>query len=878
VHRRGFTRNDFIARGSRISLNCRPHGRILEFGARTQVEISQCKVDAGDDVNELPEREIDILTGQPAHGELLADLLQAGPLAPELVLRCAIGIGKALGRVHDRGLVHGSLSPWSIAIGEHSAAILRPRAQDTRAQAYRSPEQVRGEAPGWRSDIFAYGAVLYEMAAGRPAFAGEPDALRTAILNQSPPRPALESPVLKAILPMIFDCLNKDPLGRRQRLQNVVTELKLAARYLTRVAPATRRAAPAAGAGPKPARAASAGETYWLDVFTAEQAARRAKRMRLLGLAAILLTTAAAGILAGKVFFQRRVAGPVLRFVVTAESKSIAPGGVAISPDGRYIAFCADGPEGHRMLWLRALDEARARAIPGTEDAAEPFWSADSRAIGYFAGRSLKIWNMSLAADGTTSGESRVLCPADSTAGGGTWNAAGAIVFAPSLSGGLYRISSSGGELQIVLPLNAAKEHRSYRWPHFLPDGRHFTFLALGANDKANGVYSGDLASGDSGLLFASDSDAIYSGDLDGNPAKFGYLLFVQDGDLYTQGFNPSILDVEGKPELFLRHVGAIETLSQAPLSVSSTGVLAYQTVSPPARQLVWMDREGKQAALLGEPADWGMPRIAPDGRRAVCGKVSPDRHRAELWLLDPDAVSRLVSVPGGDARSPVWSPDGTRIAFTARTGTLFDIYLKALNAPDPAEPLFHSEYTKYLNDWSRDGRYLLFGSFATAGTSSDVWAYSLADRRGGPVVDKAHSESFPSLSPNGRWLAYQSGESGRDEIYVQAFEGISAASKPRSKVSTGGGRMPRWRADGLELFFLAGAGTMMSASVSSAGGDFAFEPPRKLFETRAIAKKSDLYDVSPDGLRLLMNLPYEWTSDSPITVMTNWMQKLRNP
>jgi len=830
-------------------------------------------------VNNLPERGIDMLTGQPAHGRLLAELLQAGPLAPELLLRYAIEIGKALGRVHDRGVVHGSLSPWTIVVGEHSAAILRPVAQDARAQAYTSPEQIRGEAPGWRSDVFAYGAVLYEMAAGRPAFAGGPDAVRAAILSQSPPKLPEDSPVWAAIAPVIANCLNQEPLARRQRLQNAVTELKLAARFLTKAArPRARRPAPAAATGQKAAPAVPAAEKYWLDVFAAEQAVRRAKLMRLLGFGAILLTVAAAGLFAGKLFLQRRVAGPVLKFFVSAEAKSSFVGGAAISPDGRYIAYSAEGPEGHRMLWLRALDEMHARIVPGTDDAAEPFWSADSRAIGYFAGRSLKIWNLQVAADGGFTGQSRIVCPADNMAGGGTWNAAGVIVFSPSLSGGLYRISASGAGLEVLLPLSAAKEHRSYRWPHFLPDGRHFTFLALGAADKANGVYSGDLETRDSGLLFASDSDAVYSGDLDGNPAKFGYLLFVQDGDLYTQGFNPSILDVEGKPELFLRHVGAVETLSLAPLSVSTTGLLVYRTVNPPARQLVWMDREGKPTGLLGEPAEWGLPRIAPDGRRVVCGKLPPDRHRGELWLFDGEAMSRLVSMPGADARSPVWSPDGTRVAFTASAGALYDIYLKTINAPDPAEPLFHSEYTKYLTDWSHDGRYLLFGSFATAGTSSDVWAYSLGDRHGGPVVDKAHSESYPALSPNGRWLAYQSRESGRDEIYVQAFDGISSASKRRWQVSAGGGRMPRWRADGLELFFLAGPGSLMSASTSSAAGDFAFEPPRKLFETRAIPKKSDLYDVSPDGLRLLMNLPYEWAGDAPITVMTNWIEKLRNP
>ncbi|MGB7761394.1 MAG: hypothetical protein WBL61_16310 [Bryobacteraceae bacterium] len=821
-------------------------------------------------MNDLAGRGIDILTGQPASGELLAELLQAGPLEPELVLRYGICIGKALERAHSRGVVHGSLSPWSILIDRHGATILQPVVRDPHAQAYTSPEQVRGEPAGWRSDVFAYGAVLYEMAAGRPAFAGEPDAVRTAILEQATPKLPAGSPVLAAIEPVIADCLHKEPLGRRQHLQNVVTELKLAARLLTKVGrPRARRAIPAAG---------QARETYEPDAFAGAQPARHFNRNQWLGLGAILLAVAVAGLFLGKLVFHRRVAGSALRFVIPGEAKSGSAGGAVISPDGHYIAFSANDPAGRRMLWLRALDAMHASIVPGTDDAAEPFWSPDSRAIGYFAGRSLKIWKLQVAEDGKASGESRILCPADSVAGGGTWNAAGVIVFSPGLSGGLYRISESGADLRVLLPLNAAKEHRSYRWPHFLPDGRHFTFFALGATDKTNAVYSGDLATGEGDPLFASDSDAVYSGDPDGNPASFGYLLFVQDGDVYTQGFDPSILELEGKPALSLRHVGAVETLSLAPLSVSATGLLVYQTIIPPTRQLVWMDRAGKQTGPLGEPAEWGLPRIAPDGRRVVCGKFAPDRRSGELWLLDGDAVSRLVSIPGIDARSPVWSADGTRLAFTGNPNKLYDIYVKTLNAPDPTEPLFHTEYTKYLNDWSRDGRYLLFGSFGIAGTSSDIWAYSFADHRGGPVVDTAHSESYPAISPNGRWLAYQSGESGRDEIYVQAFDGISNRAKRRWQISTGSGRMPRWRADGLELFFLAGPGSVMSASTAAAAGDFAFEPPRRLFETRAIPKKSNLYDVSPDGQRFLLNLPYEWAGDSSLTVMTNWMQKLRNP
>jgi len=832
-------------------------------------------------VNDIPEAGIDILSGQPAHGKLLAEVLREGPLAPETVLRYAICIGKALARAHDRGLVHGGLSPWSIVIGEHGATVLRPVAHEAPANAYTSPEQRRGRPPDWRSDVFAYGAVVYEMAAGVPAFTVDRGQVSAAIPRQEPPKLASDSPVLAAIAPVIADCLEQDPARRRQRLQNVVAELRLGARFLVRAGrPRAARlaTAPAIATGPLVPAEPRSNEAYWSDVFAAQLAVRRAARMRLLGFGAIVLVVALASLFAGKLIFNQRQPAPTLRFVVSAEAKSTFHGGVAISPDGHYLAYTADNAEGHRMLWLRALDEMHAAMVAGTEDAAEPFWSPDGRSIAYFAGRSLKIWPVLMAADGSAGGSSRVLCPADSAAGGGTWNDAGSIVFSPGLSGGLYRISARGGDPQVLLPLDSSHEYRSYRWPHFLPDGRHFTFFALGGASQSSGVHIGDLQTRDSHPLFAADSDAVYSGDLDLNPAKFGYLLFIQDGDLYTQGFNPSILELQGKPALFLHNVGAVATLSLAPVSVSTTGLLVYQSLSPPIHQLVWLDRDGKQTGLLGEPGEWGLPRISPDGRRVVCARMAADGHRGELWLFEDGAASRMVSIPGADARSPVWSPDGARIAFTANPDKLYEAFIKTVNSPAAAELLFHTEYTKYLTDWARDGRYIIFSSIGTAGSSSDVWAFSTGDRRAGPVIDTVHAEGFAALSPNGRWLAYQSDESGRDQVYVQSFEGISDGTKRRWQVSTTGGRMPRWRADGRELFYLAGPGSMMVASTSAGAEDFAFEPAHKLFEMLAIPKRTNLYDVSADGQRLLVCLPYEWAGSSSVTVMTNWMRKLSNP
>ena len=828
-------------------------------------------------VTNLPERGIDLLTGQPANGELLAELLLAGPLAPERALRYAIHIGKALSRVHDCGAVHGSLSPWAIMVGEHGATILRPVARDSHALPYTSPEQIRGEPPDWRSDIFAYGAVLYEMAAGVPPFSGEPAAVRMAILGQAAPSLGKTSPALSAMEPVIADCLGKEPTRRRQRVQNAVTELRLANRVLPKAAPARSQRSPArTGAEDRRAAPPRRLKTSWLDAQPEKPAARRISRKWLVGMGAILIAVAAAGLFAGRVIFRQRTPSAVLRFSVLPEPKSAFPGTATISPDGRYIVFSAVGPEGHRVLWLRALEETHAKVIPGTDGAAAPFWSADSRGLGYFGGGALKTWAVQVADDGTPSGDSQTLCPAEDAAGGGTWNADGVIVFSPGLSNGLYRISAAGGEAQMVIPLDTGKEDRSYRWPHFLPDGKHFTYFALGANDSVDGVFASDLQSGERVPLFRAQSDAVYAGDPEANPAKSGYLLFIQDGDVYAQGFNPSTLAAPGKATLFLRDVGAVQTLSLAPLSVSRTGILVYQTISPATRELVWMTREGRQTGQLGEAGEWGLPRIAQDGRRVVCSRLSPERQRADLWVFDGDAMSRVVSIPGADARSPVWSPDGARVAFTSNANQTYDIYLKALNGPDPQEPLFKSPFPKYLTDWSRDGRYLLFSSLTTTGTASDVWAYSVSERRGGAVVETVHAEGYPALSPDGHWLAYQSDESGRDEVYVQSFDGISAETKRRWQVSAGGGRLPRWRADGRELFFLSGPSSVMAASVSPTSSEFNFEPPRKLFETRAVPKKSNLYDVSPDGQRLLLNVPDEWSTSSAITVMTSWMQKLQ--
>jgi len=301
-----------------------------------------------------------------------------------------------------------------------------------------------------------------------------------------------------------------------------------------------------------------------------------------------------------------------------------------------------------------------------------------------------------------------------------------------------------------------------------------------------------------------------------------------------------------------------------------------YQGVGKPTRQMVWLERSGKQITVAGEPGEYGPPRISPDGSRGVVAKVGPDGKNAHLWIVDANGgATPLTDTPAHEG-SPVWSPDGSRIAFFSTQEGAADVYVRPSSRGGRADLLFKSLLSKYPTDWSHDGKYILLGVTAE-GTRSDVWAISTADRRAAPILDTLYSEGYAALSPDGKWLAFQSDESDRIEVYVQPFDGLTSGTKRRWQVSRGGGGLPRWRADGTEMFYITADGRMMAVAVHPAEGNFATEAPQLLFQTRPVPKSWNLYDVSPDGQRFLLNLPLEWSSAAPITVVTNWTEKLRD-
>ena len=838
----------------------------------------------------MPDTKIDYLTQESAQGPFLAERLVHGPLGLEEATRYAIELGGAIAKAHSHAMVHGAICPRNIAITAAGLRLLAP-AKGADSAPYNSPEQARGEKPDARSDVFSFGAVVYEMVTGNRAFTGPAGEIKRAILSQTPAIPAgIASPALETV---IASCLEKDPARRRQRIQTAVIELKLSGgRGSLRAEPVREEEAPRRGTLLRPAASARVFEVPVAEPVpepksipvarpapaparpsVAPYAAQGSKlvyantfRRRVWIVAAAALALAASGI-GAVVIFNKRPSPPVLKFAVTQPEHTSYPGMPAVSPDGRYLTFSAVGPEGKRMLWLRPLDALHAIVIPATEGASAPFWSPDSQYIAFFAARNLLRVKI-------TGGSPEKICDADALPGGGAWNRDGTILFTPSLSDGFYRVPASGGKPQPVLKLNDAKNERGDVWPQFLPDGKHFIFYQQTDSVETAGVYVGSLEPLSYHRLFNSQTNAVYSAPAP--DAKNGHLLYINERNLTAIQFNTTKLETVGDPVILANDIGAVRSLSLAPISASANGVLVYQGVGQPAKQMVWLDRSGKQIAVSGEPGDYGPPRMAPDGNRGIVAKADPQAKIGHLWLLDRNGAAEQITRGDVHEGSPVWSPDGTRIAYFAQQGTACDLYIRAAVPNSKPELVLKNESKKYPTDWSHDGKHILYG-IEGVGTRLDIWGYSLGDRRTAPIVDTVFSEAFGAISPNGKWLAYQSNQGGHGEVYVQAFDGLSSGTKRRWQISKAGGGLPRWRMDGAELFFLTEDGRMMSAAIRQSSDDgIEAGQPQFLFQTRPIPKTWNMYDVSPDGQRFLFNVPLEWTSANPITVVTNWTEKLK--
>ena len=801
-------------------------------------------------------------------GETLRERLGASGLPVRKAVEYAVQIARGLAAAHSKGIVHRDLKPENTFITTDGrvkildfglAKLTQPDPAAPGASAlptsplntqtgqvlgtvgYMAPEQVRGLAVDHRGDIFAFGTILYEALSGRKAFTGETtiDAM-TAILKEDPADlPVNERGIPPALTRIVDRCLEKSPEARFQSAGDLAFALEALSSQPSVVAGASPRARSTA--------------------ITKER----------VGWIAATIAAALIGYFAFSYFQPIPEPPPVIRFVADPPPGMAFPNGPAapfqsLSPDGRRLAFVvAKGNAAY--IAIRSLDDPQSQVhtvagATGQLGSLGFFWSPDSRSLAIFDQGKLKKVD-------ATGGPPFVLCDAPLPEGG-TWNQHGTIVFAATLDSGLVRVPDGGGTPVPVTTLDASKGERSHRHPWFLPDGRHFLFVAMARTESA--LYVGSLDSMDRIELFATQSKAFFAD---------GHILFVRDNTLLAQPFDVDRLRVTGEPFPLADGVGVNQQNARAAFSASGSGVLSYRAVSGGGQgQLTWFDRTGKRLGTVGEMAPQVALALSPDGKRAAVSLADLAGLTNDIWFYEVDrGVSTRLAIDGTNENYPVWSPDGASIAFAAnKTGERFAIYRKAANGAGPQELLL-SDAANDLRprSWSPDGKFLLFDNGASTPTPTrrDLWVLPLdGERKAVPVVQEPGAQMSGQFSPNGRWIAYSSDESGRSEVYVVPFPGPG----DKVRISSDGGQEPQWRRDGKELFY-TNRTTLFAVSVNGEGPKFEVVSEKTLFPSMFAGPPTvNRYAPSADGQRFLMNVLPESTVVAPITVVVNWTAGLK--
>lgn len=803
-------------------------------------------------------------------GPTLSERIAGGPLPLDEALPIAKQIAEALEAAHEKGIIHRDLKPANVkvrpdgsvkvldfglakALDDHTTAGDSQHSPTlsiaaTRVgvilgtAAYMSPEQAKGKPVDRRADIWAFGIVLLEMLTGRRMYSGETAAETLAfVMTKDPTFDALPAETPAGVRRLLRRCLDKDPKRRLQAIgeARVAIDETLSGATLETAPPPAPVAVPA----PPPA-------------------SRPVAWMAIAGVAA--LCTAALAVVAAIHFREAPPKAPAVRFFVApAEKTSLRPWDFpVVSPNGEYLAFAAAavGQQGS-TLWVRPLQSLAAQTLPGTEGASTPFWSPDSRSIAFWAQGKLKKVEVS-------GGPPQTLCDAGFLVGG-AWGPDGAIVFASFPTGPLRRVPAAGGEAKPATTLDASRQETLHSRPAFLPDGRHFLYHAAASQAENSGVYVGSLDSKDSRRLLAGASNAVYAAAASGQ----GYLLFARGDPLMAQPFDAKKLELSGEAFPIAERVTG--NLPGAAFSVSENGVLAYQSGGGTnTTQLVWYDRNGKRLEPVGPPGDYSNPALSPDEKKLAVGRTDPAAKTRDLWIFDltRGTASRLTFDPADDL-NPTWSPDGSRIAFSSDRKGARNIYQKLAAGTGEEELLFESPERKSMEDWSADGRFLLYNVGGASKTRDDLWVLPLTgDRKPSPLVMTPFNDSQGQISPDGRWLAYRSAESGKYEVYVQPFP----PSGGKWQISTAGGEEPRWRRDGKELFYVA-AEKLMAVPVKAAGSSLEAGIPKELFEAPLVrASHRNRYLVASNGQRFLVNMTVEQTTASPFTVVLNWLAAVK--
>ncbi len=809
--------------------------------------------------------EIDEVDGQMfiameyLEGQNLREKIEAGPLKIAEAIKLATQIAEGLQAAHEKGITHRDIKSANIMITEKGQAkimdfglaklarggtMLTKEGTTMGTAAYMSPEQTRGEVVDQRTDIWSLGVVLYEMISGQLPFRGEYEqTIMYSIVHENPqPLRSLRTGVPVVLDGIIAKALVKDRESRYQHVDELPADFRtIESTSLSRSRFSTTKIL--AGVATKPNV-----RLPWIVVTFC-----------------FLLALTAFALLELR---QPHMQMSTIRTLIPLPEQSTFTTQfgfgrqIALSPDGSKLTFAVMDSFGKAHLWVRPLNAMSANELAGTEGASDPFWSPDSRFIGFFATNKLKKVE---AAGGPP------LTISDAPdARGGAWSKDDMILFTPTYPGPLYLVPAAGGKTTALTTLDTARKEIAHRWPCFLPDGKHFLYFNLtsniGALGESNAIYVASLDLKVNKLLVRASSNMAYAS---------GYLLFHRNGTLIAQrlDLNTLMLDGETIPIAEQVHYGAT-MIDLATFSVSQNGMLAYLlSANQAGSKLLIFDQSGKLIRSVGEIGYYTGIRFSSDAQRIAVDLFDPQSRQNDIWVyeLARDARTRLTFNPSGD-RFPVWSPDGSRLVFQSSRKAVLDLYQIAASGAGSEEIFFESKENKQPFDWSLDGRFITYVTYGDPKTRSDVWVLPLfGDRKPIPFLRAECDELYPYFSPDGRWIAYVSDETEQKEVYVRPFPGPSG----KWQISTAGGTRPRWRRDGKEIFYLSNDNTIMATRIHIRGSKMEIDDARPLFQTRPTTVALN-YDVSDDGIHFIVNSVTEKKTSSSITLVVNWMAELK--
>jgi serine/threonine protein kinase/Tol biopolymer transport system component len=789
-----------------------------------------------------------------------------------LTLKQAIDIGvqvaDGLAAAHEKGIVHRDIKPENIMIRRDGIAQimdfglaklrsagsainrLTKEGSTIGTAGYMSPEQVQGLDADHRSDIFSLGVVLFEIFTGQLPFKGVHEtALMYEIVNVDAPPPSSIRPEIDVELDrIVLDCLQKEKSERAQSAGEVSRDLKRFKREsgrqrVSRISSVRPAYAPAAVASPAPAASRRSAVLPWLIASGAVLAAV---------VLAVLRFTAAPP-----------AAPPVMRTSILPDLRSrlLSSGALALSPDGSMLAFAAEDSTGVR-LWVRPLRSAVPILLPGTEKCYLPFWSPDNKFIAFFTEGKLK----KVEASG---GSAVTICDAPG-ASGGSWGKDGTIIFTSLRTAGLFRVSSQGGTPTAITGTDTTNADLFFVAPSFLPDGKHFLYtsytkpMVVTAHSEDNAIFVGSLDSPDHKVIMKGSSNAV---------AASGRILFARDNTLLAQEFDADRLEVKGEPAVIAEQVQFSERIAYSDFSASQTGMLVYQTrVSSLDGLLSVYDRSGKLLRSIGEASSYDDPIFSPDGSAIAYTLYEGGDRRGDIWIADlARGASSRFTFSSAEEDDPVFSPDGLSIAYSSEG----DLALKPTGGVGEMQYLYRSKSDKVPTDWSRDGKYLVYGDFGST-SGRDLWVLPMTgdDKKPIPFATTEFTEQGGAFSPDGAWLAYSSNESGRFEVYIQSFP----PGRGKRQVSTQGGMLPRWNRNGKELFFMDQGGEICVAPIIHDEPTLQVGTPSILFKTKmeSFSGPGHRYDVSPDGLSFIINdVKATDFHAEPLSLIINWPSEL---